>query len=214
MSRRIGAMPPPPQPPQPPPPPPPPPPPEVRGAPADDDASFNAFFARALSLGVIDEARLDRLTDDLASGELSQSEAVERWRPIVERHIVRHGGPKSAQPASPSRAEAAAPSAAAPLPKKSFELLPVSEKRAFLRNIVARTLADDGEDDEDSSGGEGGDPLHAWCRKLRKKQARIRAELCDEFGEDGEDYHEENYDEGDHDEGEAGLAGVGVPLLS
>eukprot|EP00966_Prymnesium_polylepis_P055791 1290479-Prymnesium_polylepis.1 len=56
-------------------------------APAEEEEeqdTFDAFFARALKLGVVSEALLDELTDSVAGGETTESELQAKYRPVVQ----------------------------------------------------------------------------------------------------------------------------------
>ena len=49
--------------------------------------SFDAFFARAIALRELDEARFDCLTDKLARGECTEADLMEHFRSMIGGQI-------------------------------------------------------------------------------------------------------------------------------
>lgn len=84
----------------------------------DDDgaaAEFDALFERALRLGVLDDAEMDRLTDAVAEGATTEPALVARWRPAVrraERRAARREGDAAARRSTRVVHTAAVPDAA------------------------------------------------------------------------------------------------------
>ena len=72
----------------------------LAGAAVDDDGAFEALFARGVSLGVLSEAQVDALTDEIAGGR-SQAEVLGQWSaPILAAHADRAAGGAGASSSS------------------------------------------------------------------------------------------------------------------